>query len=1816
MIDRNAIAAARVAAQAVEAEARALADQLVAAKADRRRLRRDLVLLPERLAGHQQTLGAAQARLTAAQQAHDAAASHLADAQAQAASAEDQASSLDDQLTSTQELLAELMSEGGPGGRPPAAQLAQLRAAITRLRTQQQQARLRAAAAARAVASAAAQERTTAAELTAAQSAVSALTTSIAEVRAALDEANRRREAVEALPGRLSAEIAAARIRVVAAWQPWTTLVANAHAEIAAAGDGLDRVRADLAGGDRPDDHAALVAADVPLLLLPVRLETRFDRRDGRTELLVRVYPDTVHVDTHEPGLTEEELRFGRRFLEEERAAAGKDDAKRAAWRRLADQFGPQRAAWIAHAAALADPPRRAESWTRAAETNVLPDRWIALGYRDGVRRFAALGGPIADRLKVGPDPQELATTDPAAPLGEGARWLVDFERAVQAGMALRIPLTGDLTAGLDRLVVLGVRPTSDAAEGARRMARLLDAHHYTGGVALVAAGTPTNNTSTARAGWGAVDEGYDASWRWERGVPSVAAGDASDASRMARSLGVPTDALAHAVHASATTGVDARHMRTALWPATWGYMLEHLVGGLGDEAIAEARAHFIEHVTDAGPVPTLRLGRQPYGVLPVTSLERWKLLDPAGVDAEAPTLLRALAPAWRAAAAALPRVREGAAIEDLLPEALGMSPVSVGFDARGLALPSPNAFTFDRQQAALAVIRALNLGIEPVLSRAGYAGVASPLTGPLVTTTLSETEPLASGENYVAWLAAATLDQIRTATPPAGGDTLLFSLLRHSLLRVYASTAVRIARARGVASPGEGKEPGLGADGLSAWERLSAPLPAVTGQATLAEHLDAVRAAAAPASPAAEQIGELIALQASLRHLARVPSASLARLAAGALDLASHRLDAWMSAHASRRLAALREARPDGARLGGYGVLEDVRPSPLAEPLSHGYIHAPSLGQAATAAVLRSGYLAHRREQDSPLAVDLSSRRVRLALGLLEGVRAGQPLAAILGYRFERGLHDHHPALILDRFIAPLRGIAPLDPLTEAEHALGVAEAHERDLADQIGLLEQQLAALRDADRATKNQLRTALAAAQADLTAAQTAAEAASNRLEARQTELQALLDEAATGAPRLPPWKIGGDTIPEAGMTPAMRARLNTLTREVRTLAGSVDSANGQAAAIFARVTTLNAQLATANPEISRLEQAITELQPELDAARAAVTAARARAEELRGQAPEVSEAVRANNVVDGLALRQRWRTGVANARWDVTTIPFGDAATGLPALGTAEQKAIDLELRALDAAVDALGDMLLAEGVHQIVHGNPARAGASVDALSRGDAPPPDVDVVRTPRAGTGVTHRLLVLIDPSAHAEGWPTDAAQVRADVEPALEAWVARVLGPASRVRTRARYTWSEGDATAETDISVLRLSALDVVAMAPAGDPGGASELEQRLIEHFARKRPERVPATASVALDSARDPAWTAGVIDLTDLSELARSVHALLDGARPVEPRDLTLPGDAAPATVDAADLAARAGIAVAALKRARATLAAAIAATTSADEGLRQASQLGVARGAPGAVLAELDRRLGAVTDAEDDRARVVAALGNGFHLLSRLSLPADVAASFAASVALQGGDAMASVAWLQRAAHVREGASRFEQALLCAEAARSPEALALHVGQLPHTESDRWAALPGPVVGGRLSIVAQASPAAVAAARIAGLVVDEWTEVIPARTQVTGVSFHVDQPNSRAPQAILLAVPPTEEHVWSLDALEATVLETLELARLRLVDLDALSADGASTMGTGAGSLVIPRPGHFLPATYLAAAPSDRTVTTDLGRVAAPERPA
>src|SRR4029453_11110417 len=98
---------------------------------------------------------------------------------------------------------------------------------------------------------------------------------------------------------------------------------------------------------------APLCPGDLPLVLLPVRLETRFfTLADRSTELRVRVFPDKVHLDSHEPDLTADEQRWGQHYWDQNwRAGDVRTDGKAAAadaWRQLADRFGAGRAAWIA----------------------------------------------------------------------------------------------------------------------------------------------------------------------------------------------------------------------------------------------------------------------------------------------------------------------------------------------------------------------------------------------------------------------------------------------------------------------------------------------------------------------------------------------------------------------------------------------------------------------------------------------------------------------------------------------------------------------------------------------------------------------------------------------------------------------------------------------------------------------------------------------------------------------------------------------------------------------------------------------------------------------------------------------------------------------------------------------------------------------------------------------------------------------------------------------------------------------------------------------------------------------------------------------------------------------------------------------------------------------------------------------------------------------------------------------------------------------------------------------------------------------------
>ena len=73
------------------------------------------------------------------------------------------------------------------------------------------------------------------------------------------------------------------------------------------------------------------------------------------------------------------------------------------------------------------------------------------------------------------------------------------------------------------------------------------------------------------------------------------------------------------------------------------------------------------------------------------------------------------------------------------------------------------------------------------------------------------------------------------------------------------------------------------------------------------------------------------------------------------------------------------------------------------------------------------------------------------------------------------------------------------------------------------------------------------------------------------------------------------------------------------------------------------------------------------------------------------------------------------------------------------------------------LDAIADLSLAEGVFQVTQGNYDRAGAMLKAISEGHAPP-EPEIIRTPRGGAVVNHRMAIHLETGAVASPWGVPA--------------------------------------------------------------------------------------------------------------------------------------------------------------------------------------------------------------------------------------------------------------------------------------------------------------------------------------------------------------------------------------------------------------------------------------------------------------------------
>jgi hypothetical protein len=123
------------------------------------------------------------------------------------------------------------------------------------------------------------------------------------------------------------------------------------------------------------------------------------------------------------------------------------------------------------------------------------------------------------------------------------------------------------------------------------------------------------------------------------------------------------------------------------------------------------------------------------------------------------------------------------------------------------------------------------------------------------------------------------------------------------------------------------------------------------------------------------------------------------------------------------------------------------------------------------------------------------------------------------------------------------------------------------------------------------------------------------------------------------------------------------------------------------------------------------------------------------------------------------------------------------------------------------------------------------------------------------------------------------------------------------------------------------------------------------------------------------------------------------------------------------------------------------------------------------------------------------------------------------------------------------------------------------------IAQSPWTSGDRWIATSFAGAGGqpptgRLSVWIHAPAGFNTTQPLAGLLIDAWTETVPAKQQDTAIALRFNSPGTRAPQVILLAVSPDPSKLWTADTLTDILSQTLFLSRLRMQRSTTLSESG------------------------------------------------
>ncbi|CCQ90843.1 conserved hypothetical protein [Nitrospina gracilis 3/211] len=635
-------------------------------------------------------------------------------------------------------------------------------------------------------------------------------------------------------------------------------------------------------------------------------------------------------------------------------------------------------------------------AWSRAAQVTTLPERFVLMGYQKGVEEpvVQELGGLVRDPLIVGPDPSLDLNEVLKAVYGEDfdtltedekaekyieylstqseTKWLFDFEEALLAGMGFKIDISKEVhDQGFERLFVLGVKISADETEGKTLLETLIHNHHYgDSGFSLVPQGTPTNNTGEGKSGYTETEDADAAYRRYFFETPPEDPQDETvkhDGRWLAEFLGIDagTSTLSLAEGYYGKDQSEARAMNTALWNATLGYFMESMLTPVfNDNQRNLARWFLINHVSGRGRLPAIRIGDQPYGILPISNIPQiaWATHDGA-VAAHSHFAWNHLAPLnpiknvlfkiredWESLLNEVAYIgKEGGDSDahEILLKVLGLHATSVEFDQR-YAESFEHLFNRLKLEGLGGLIEAVAIkaGYKPVgmglLTSLGYVhdqkldptipilekyfltkelDVHKPL---IDDRELSEVEPIRaytdSGQNYIEWLIENALNNHKNIRQQKGFTdnkkpfALLYDMLRHAVNLAFGNTGLNLYKNAEIITDAQLSAAKVDSNFIgiqaqpqtleSKWDPLYRSDDRIAADGVmLVDHISNLLKTHVINSQT-EHLHETIS---ALELLKDTPTARLERAFVEHLDACTYRLDAWLLGLVNAQLHAMR---------------------------------------------------------------------------------------------------------------------------------------------------------------------------------------------------------------------------------------------------------------------------------------------------------------------------------------------------------------------------------------------------------------------------------------------------------------------------------------------------------------------------------------------------------------------------------------------------------------------------------------------------------------------------------------------------------------------------------------------------------------------------------------------------------------------------------------------------------------------------------------------------------------------------------------------